>query len=287
MKENTAYTLQSNWPKIGHGIGLRSDHWTVIQETRPAIDWLEVVSENHMDTEGRALTILEDLRRDYPICCHGVSMNIGSTDPVNKDYLKELKKLIHRIEPPIVSDHLCWTGVDGANSHDLLPLPQTKEVIDHVVNKVHQVQDFLQRRILLENASTYVAFEHSTLPEWEFISEIAKRSGCGILLDLNNVYVNSFNHKFDPKQYIQFLDPECVGQYHLAGHIEKEDFLFDTHSREVKEEVWDLYRLACRRFDHVPTLIEWDADIPPLEKLLDESQKAKEIEHEQAQLVLA
>lgn len=275
---------ETSWPKLGHGIGLRSQHWSDIVDTMPTeIDFFEIVSENFMLTEGKSWKVLETLRKNYPFACHGVSLNIGSCDPVNQDYLKELKKLIDRLEPAIVSDHLCWTGVDGVNSHDLLPLPQNQETLQHVVNKLDQVQNFLGRKILLENASTYVAFDQSDMPEWDFINEIASSSGCGILLDLNNIFVNSHNHGFNPNEYIASIDPRYVGQYHLAGHIQRGDYLFDTHSKPVKDEVWDLYRMACRSFDHVSTLIEWDADIPELETLLNQSRYARKTEYEQSQ----
>lgn len=267
----------NTWPQMGCGIGLRTPHYSEILKTLPKVDWFEAVSENFMDSGGRPLSILEKIRSHYPVALHGVSLSIGSVDPLNQDYLKRLKTLADRIDPFVVSDHLCWTGVDNQNLHDLLPLPFTEEAIEFIVERVDGVQNFLGRKILLENVSTYVTYQHSVMPEWEFLVEIAKRSGCGILLDLNNVYVNSKNHGFDPIEYIQNVPGSLVGQFHLAGHTDMGKYLFDTHSAKVVEPVWDLYEKALALYGPVTTLIEWDDQIPDLAGLMAEAEKAKAI----------
>ena len=270
--------MASAWPRLGCGVGLRTEHYEVITGEWPqTVDWFEAISENFIDSGGKPLAVLEQVRGRYPVALHGVSLSIGSTDPLDGEYLKRLRTLIERIDPAIVSDHLCWTGVAGENLHDLLPLPMTEEAIRHVVGRVQQVQEAVGRRILLENVSTYVTFAHSTMPEWEFLSEIARRAGCGILLDINNVYVNAFNHKFDPAVYLQSIPVNLVGQFHLAGHTPMGEFLFDTHSTPVIDEVWALYRRALERFGSVTTLIEWDEDIPPFARLAEEAVRARAI----------
>lgn len=269
-----------SWPALGCGVGLRSEHYSQILRDGPRMDWFEAISENFMETGGRPLEVLEEVRRRYPVALHGVSLSIGSADPLDAGYLAGLKRLADRIEPAIVSDHLCWTGVDGENLHDLLPLPFTEEAARHVAGRVREAQDALGRRILLENVSSYVTYRHSAMPEWEFLAEVARRSGCGILLDLNNIYVNSFNHKFDPFTYLDGIPGELVGQFHLAGHTDRGAFLFDTHSAPVIEPVWDLYREALRRWGPVTTLIEWDEEIPPFERLAEEADHARRIHRE-------
>ena len=263
------------WPLLGCGVGLRTEHYDVITRDWPRMDWFEAISENFMDTAGRPLYVLEAVRRRYPVALHGVSLSIGSTDPLDAQYLTRLKALADRIDPVIVSDHLCWTGVDGENLHDLLPLPFTEEAVQHVAGRVDQVQSQLKRRLLLENVSSYVTYRHSTMPEWEFLTAVAERSGCGILLDLNNVYVNAYNHQFDPLQYLAGIPGELVGQFHLAGHTDMGPYLFDTHSRPVIPPVWTLYDEALRRWGPVATLIEWDEDIPPFPQLAEEAEKAR------------
>jgi uncharacterized protein (UPF0276 family) len=243
----------------------------------PRVDWFEAISENFMDSGGRPLAVLEAVRRRYPVALHGVSLSIGSTDPLDSRYLARLKALSDRIEPAIVSDHLCWSGVEGDRLHDLLPLPFTEEAVRHVAARVAEVQERLGRQILLENVSTYVTYAHSTMPEWEFLTAVAERAGCGILLDLNNVYVNAYNHQFDPYAYLRGLPGELVGQFHLAGHTDMGGYLFDTHSRPVIDEVWALYREALARWGPVATLIEWDEDIPPFARLAQEADKARAI----------
>ncbi len=262
---------------LGCGLGLRSQHYPVITETWPKVDWFEAISENYMDTGGRPLQILEQVRHHYPIALHGTALSVGSIDLLNQNYLKRLRKLVDRIDPFIVSDHLCWSGVDGEVLHDLLPLPFTEEALQHVVGRVNQVQEFLGRRILLENVSTYVTYKHSMMPEWEFLTKIARRSGCGILLDVNNIYVNAVNHKFDPREYLKNIPAKFVGQIHLAGHTDMGSFLFDTHSAPIIDSVWELYREALSLLGPVSTLIEWDENIPQFEHLLEEAEKAKSI----------
>ncbi len=244
------------------------------------MDWFEAISENFMDSGGRPLSILEKVRGRYPVALHGTSLSIGSADPLRPEYLKRLKALVDRIEPFIVSDHLCWSSVQGEELHDLLPLPMTEEAVKHVVERVKKVQDYLGRQILLENVSTYVTYQHSAMAEWEFLREIAERSGCGILLDLNNIYVNAFNHKFDAKEYLRNIPAEKVGQFHLAGHTDMGKFLFDTHTGQIIDPVWDLYREALKLYGKVPTLIEWDEAIPEWAVLAEEAERARKIYRE-------
>ncbi len=263
------------WPKLGCGVGLRTEHYPKITSDWPAMDFFEALTENYMNTGGRPLKILEEIRRHYPLILHGVALSIGSIDPLNQDYLRRLKTLVDRIEPVLVSDHLCWSGVGGHVLHDLLPLPFTKETVGHVIRRVDQVQSFLKRPILLENVSTYVTFRHSTMPEWEFLKQVALRSGCGILLDVNNIYVNSVNHGFDPYGYLEPIPARLIGQIHLAGHTPMGKFLFDTHSSQVTKEVWDLYQKALQLYGKISTLIEWDEEIPSFERLSAEADKAR------------
>ena len=258
-------------------MGLRAEHYEAITRDWPPMDWFEAISENFMETGGRPRQILEQVRQHYPVALHGVSLSIGSTDPLDERYLAGLKALADAIDPAIISDHLCWTGVEGQNLHDLLPLPWTEEALGHIVPRVQHVQEVLGRRILLENVSAYVTYRHSTMPEWEFLTAIARRSGCGILLDLNNIYVNAVNHAFDPLDYLRAIPGELVGQFHLAGHTNQGTFLFDTHNRPVIDDVWALYRQALRQFGPVTTLIEWDAEIPPFEYVAAEAAQARAI----------
>jgi uncharacterized protein (UPF0276 family) len=267
-------------PDLGHGVGLRRDHFERVLSGATRIDWFEIISENFMVRGGRPLHVLERVRRDYPVVMHGVSLSIGTTDPIDEDYLDQLAALAERIEPAWISDHLCWTGIGGHNAHDLLPLPYTEEALDHVVARVTRVQERLGRPIALENVSTYLTYTSSTLPEWEFLAEVANRSECGILLDVNNIYVSARNHDFDPEKYITAIPPERVWQIHLAGHIDRGTHLLDTHSRAVCDEVWDLYRSATRQIGAVSSLIEWDEDIPEWEVLEAESERARAVRSE-------
>jgi uncharacterized protein (UPF0276 family) len=267
----------NRWPVLGCGLGLRTPHYQTILENFPAVDWFEAVSENYMDSGGRPVRVLEKIRQRYPVALHGTALSIASTDPLNLKYLERLKRLANRIDPFLVTDHLCWSGVNGEELHDLLPVPYTPEAVDHIVRRVRQVQDFLGRNIALENVSTYVTYRHSVMTEWEFIREVAARSGCGILLDLNNIYVNASNHDFDPYDYLENIPVELVAQFHLAGHTDMGDFLFDTHSKPILREVWKLYERALELWGPVSTLIEWDESIPEFSKLLAEAEKAKAI----------
>ncbi len=270
----------SGLPDLGHGVGLRREHFERVLAGPTRVDWFEVISENFMVKGGRPLHVLERVRRDYPVVLHGVSLSIGTTDPLDRDYLDRLRELASWVEPAWVSDHLCWTGVGGHNAHDLLPLPYTEEALDHVVARVGAVQEHLGRRIALENVSTYLSFASSTLSEWEFLVQLATRADCGILLDVNNVYVSAANQGFDPRTYLEAVPPERVWQVHLAGHTDRGSHLLDTHSRCVCEEVWELYRFATRRIGAVASLVEWDEDIPEWDSLEDESLRAREVRRE-------
>ncbi|MFI5396296.1 MAG: DUF692 domain-containing protein [Candidatus Binatia bacterium] len=265
------------FPFLGFGVGLRPKHYPEILDVHPAVDWFEIISENFMVPGGRPPHVLEKIRDHYPIALHGVSLSIGSTDPLNPDYLQQLSSLARRFEPAWVSDHLCWTGVGGHNLHDLLPLPYTEEAIKHVIRRVQRVQDALGRRILLENVSTYLQYRHSTMPEWEFLGGVAERADCGILLDINNIFVSAFNHGFSALDYVDNVPAARVHQFHLAGHSDKGSFLHDTHDHPVASAVWDLYAHAVRRFGPVSTLIEWDDRIPPFAVLQAEADHAKKV----------
>jgi uncharacterized protein len=262
---------------LGFGVGLRPEHYDDVLAGPRRCDWFEAITENYLDTGGRPLHVLEAVRRDYPIALHGVSLSIGSADPLNGHYLQRLQALVQRIEPVLVTDHLCWTAVDGRGLYDLLPLPYTEEALDHVASRVQQVQDALGRRILLENPSTYVQFRHSTMTEWEFLAAVAGRADCGILLDVNNVYVSAYNHGFDPRRYLDGIPQERVAQMHLAGFTDMGTYLFDTHSAPVSDAVWSLYAEAIERFGPVSTLVEWDADIPGFDRVCAEAQHARTI----------
>jgi uncharacterized protein (UPF0276 family) len=263
------------YPPLGFGLGLRVDHYEAILAERPALDWLEVLTENYLVPGGKPLHYLMRMRERYPLVMHGVSMSIGSTAPLDREYLKQLRALAERVQPAWISDHLCWTGVAGRNTHDLLPLPYTEEALAHVVERVRAVQDILGRRILLENVSSYVAFRDSALTEWGFLAEIAARADCLILLDVNNIYVSSVNHEFDPLEYLNAIPAERVQQMHLAGHENHGDYLIDTHDHPVPDPVWRLYAEALKRFGAVSTMIERDDHIPPLAELCAELTEAR------------
>lgn len=261
----------------GFGLGLRTAHYPAIFADKPAVDWFEIISENYMVAGGRPLANLDRVRADYPVVMHGVSLSIGSTDPLDYAYLRELKRLADRIEPLWLSDHLCWTGAGGHNMHDLLPLPHTEEAARHVAGRVRAVQDYLGRRILLENASSYVSFRQSEMAEWEFLTLIAEEADCDLLLDINNIYVNAFNHGFDPLDYLEGIPAARVRQFHLAGHEHRGDCIIDTHDAPVDAGVWQLYAQALHRLGPVPTMIERDDKIPPLAELLAELGQARRI----------
>src|SRR6266851_6597622 len=267
-------------PNLGHGVGLRPRHFGRLLADRPPVAWMEAVSENYLAPGGRPVVALEKVRREVPVALHGVSLSIGSTDPLYRPYLAALRALVDRIQPAIVSDHLCWGSHGGRYVHDLWPLPLTGEALAYVVERVGRVQEALGRQILLENVSSYVAFRESEMQEWEFLSEVARRADCGILLDVNNIYVSARNHGFSAAEYISGVPADRVAQFHLAGHSDKGAYLFDSHDAQVAEAVWDLYRTAVARFGPVPALIEWDDHIPELEVLVGESRKAASIEAE-------
>jgi uncharacterized protein len=261
----------------GFGLGLRTPHYEAILGGPQRIDWLEVITENYLVPGGKPLDYLERIRERFPLVMHGVSLSIGSTDAIDFDYLKSVRALAARIEPQWISDHLCWTGVDGRNLHDLLPLPYTEEALISVAARVAQVQDALGRQILLENVSSYLSFHADEMTEWQFLSEVAARADCNILLDINNIYVSSVNHGFDPLKYLQAMPKSRVRQFHLAGHSNMGGHLIDTHDHPVAAPVWDLYAEAVALFGDVPTMIERDDNIPELEELVAELDMARAI----------
>jgi uncharacterized protein (UPF0276 family) len=263
--------------EIGFGLGLRPEHYEEIAASPGRVDWFEALSENYMVPGGNPLAWLERIRRDYPVALHGVSLSIGSIDPLDRRYLDELKALVDRVQPMWVSDHLCFTGLRGTNMHDLLPLPYTEEALDHVAGRVRAVQDHLGRRLVLENVSSYITYAASELSEWEFIAELARCADCDILLDVNNVYVSAFNHDFDAHAFLRAMPRERVRQFHLAGHTHKGSHIIDTHDHPIVDDVWSLYEEALRLFPGVPTMIERDADIPPYAELLSELDIARRL----------
>ncbi len=262
-------------PNLGHGIGLRTEHYAAVLEGDPAVDWFEVITENFLVAGGNPRRVLRKVRERFPVVLHGVSMSLGSVDPLNEAYLAELAQLAQEIEPAWVSDHLCWGGFGGKYAHDLLPLPYTEEALAHFSERVLRVQDRLKRTLLIENVSSYVTYTHSTMREEEFLSALCTRAGCGLLLDINNIYVSAFNHGFDARAFVDGISKEHVGQFHLAGHSDFGTHLLDTHDHPVPDGVWSLYDYALARFGKVSTLIEWDDQIPTLDELVAESQKAR------------
>ena len=267
----------------GFGLGLRTPHYEAVLNEPHAIDWFEIITENYLVPGGKPLDYLERVRRRFPLVMHGVSLSIGSTDPIDLDYLAQVRALAKRIEPHWISDHVCWTGIEGRNLHDLLPLPYTEEALASVVERVGQVQDALGRQILLENVSSYLTYRASDMSEWEFLREVVERADCAILLDINNIYVSSVNHGFDPLTYLQAMPRERVRQFHLAGHSDLGGHLIDTHDHPIVEPVWDLYCAAVAQFGAVPTMIERDDNIPPLGELVAELQIAREFGRRHAQ----
>ncbi len=265
---------------LGHGVGLRDEHFDSIEKGTARADWFEVLSENFMIPGGRPLQMLERARSVAPVVLHGVSMNLGGTSPLDEEYMGQLDKLIRRYQPAWVSDHLCWSAVGSHYTHDLLPLPFTEEAIRHCVARIRQVQSRLGQRILIENISSYLTFRTSRMPEWIFLESIAEMANCGILLDINNLYVNAFNHGFDPLEYLRGLPRHRILQIHFAGHRSADQLLVDTHDQPVSDAVWDLYRAAVSMFGGVPTLIEWDDRLPSFETLAREADKARTIERE-------
>jgi uncharacterized protein (UPF0276 family) len=262
---------------VAVGIGLRAPHVAQVRFDRPACPWLEVHSENYFVDGGPALAALDAIRADYPISLHGVGMSLGSADALDSGHLARLKRLAARIEPAAISEHLCWSRIDGRHLNDLLPLPFTAEALDHVCDHVEQVQDALARPLLVENVSAYLRFADDAMTEWEFVAAVARRTGCKLLFDVNNVYVNAINHGFDPLMYLAAIPGDAVAEIHLAGFDASGPCLIDTHNTRVAPPVWELYRATIERFGPKPTLIEWDTDLPPLEILLDEAATARQI----------
>ncbi len=269
--------MRTRHNKLGFGLGLRTQHYEDILAHRPEVDWFEALSENYLVPGGKPLWFLDRIRAEFPLVLHGVSLSIGSSDPLDRDYLAQLKALAARVEPAWISDHLCWTGVAGKNLHDLFPVPYTEEAVDHIAARVREVQDFLGRQILLENVSSYVTFSQSEMSEWDFLSEVAQRADCLILLDVNNIYVSAFNHSFDALEYLDGIPPQRVRQIHLAGHSNCGTHIIDTHDAPIVDPVWELYAQAVRRFGNVPTMIERDDHIPALAELVGELDQARQV----------
>lgn len=272
--------MQIKRPFLGFGLGLRPEHYNDILTTNPAVDWFEILTENYMSVGGVPLHYLNEISERYPIVLHGVSLSIGSTDKLDYAYLDKLKLLINQVKPKWISDHLCWTGIDGLNMHDLLPLPYTQETIKHLVNRIRMVQDYLGQQILLENVSSYLTYTDSEMSEWEFLNTVANEADCNILLDVNNVYVSAFNHKFDPLEYIKGISANRVYQIHLAGHHNLGKYILDTHDAPIIGNVWDLYRDTIKTIGQVSTMIERDDNIPPLNQLVNELNYARRIANE-------
>jgi uncharacterized protein (UPF0276 family) len=261
----------------GAGLGLRSSHYQEIFETRPDVPWFELLSDNYMAAGGLPIQRAEQIRQNYPVTLHGVGMSLGSADPLNFEYLKRLKNLAEHLQPTYVSDHIAWVSVAGQYTHDLLPLPYTQDMLQHLNDRIQQVQDFLGRTILIENPSSYLTFTSSDMSESDFIKQLCLSSGCELLLDVNNVYVSAQNHGFDAAGYLAALPADKVKEIHLAGYEEMSGYLFDTHGYQVREPVWQLYKAALERFGNVPTLIEWDTDVPEFSTLLSEAKKAEQL----------
>ncbi|HYM35776.1 MAG TPA: DUF692 domain-containing protein [Steroidobacteraceae bacterium] len=263
-------------PALGFGLGLRPKHYeALLSEQRGSVEWLEILTENYLVPGGKPLHFLSRLREHYPMVMHGVSLSIASNEPLNKDYLREVRALANQVEARWISDHLCWTGVDGINLHDLMPVPFTSETLRHIACRIGEVQDFLGRRILIENVSSYITYRSSEMSEWQFITALAEEADCLLLLDVNNIYVSSVNHGFDPLAFINGVPIERVQQFHLAGHSKVDAHLIDTHDAPIIPEVWNLYAAAVRRFGAGSTMIERDANIPELPELLDELNQAR------------
>ena len=270
-------TSDNQLAPLGFGLGLRTDHYADILEHKPKIDWFEVLTENYLVPGGKPLYYLDKVKEQYPLVMHGVSMSIGSTDPLDLDYLQQVKTLAKRIDAKWISDHLCWTGVQHKNMHDLLPLPYTEEALNHISARIRQVQDILGRQLLIENVSSYLTYSQSSMSEWEFITELCNRSDCLLLLDINNIYVSAFNHQFKVEDFLNGVPVNRVQQFHLAGHTNNGDHIVDTHDHDVIDPVWELYRKALKRFGPVSTMIERDDHIPPLFDLMKELDIAKQI----------
>lgn len=270
--------MKDTYSNLGFGLGLRAPHYDEILRDRPkSVDWLEIISENYLDAHEGYWDFLAELRRDYPFVMHGVSMSIGGTDPFDENYVRKLKNLIKHLEPAWVSDHLCFTGMNSHNTHDLLPVPYTQESLRHITSRIHEMQEKLGQRLVMENPSTYLEFAESDIPEAEFMAEMAKKTGCGILLDVNNVYVSSFNHGFDAEAYIDTIPADTIAQIHLAGHQNNGTHIIDTHDNHVIDAVWNLYAYAIRQKGFRSTMIEWDEKIPLLSTLIAELDKVRTV----------
>ncbi len=268
-------TIKSDSP--GFGLGLRTEHYADFLQDPQPVEWLEIISDNFLVPGGKPLVVLDQIRERYPMAMHGVSLSIGAADGLDMNYLAALKKLAQRVNPLWVSDHLCWTGVQGKNTHDLLPLPYHDQALAHVVRQIRQAQDFLERPLVIENVSSYVSFTDSTWNEWDFLRAVCEEADCLLLLDVNNIYVSSFNHGFDPLTYLHAIPPQRVQQIHLAGHSNNGDHIVDTHDHPIVDPVWNLYRAACEHVGPVATMIERDDHIPPLAELLVELDQARQI----------
>ncbi|MCD6046465.1 MAG: uncharacterized protein K0S08_112 [Gammaproteobacteria bacterium] len=264
-------------PPLGFGLGLRAEYYGIIENEKPPVDWFEIITEDYLIPGGRPLFHVEKVRQDYPLVMHGVGLSIGSLDALDESYLKSIKQLAERLEVSWISDHLCWTGIHGKTTHDLLPLPYNNETLQHIVSRIKQAQDFLGRQILLENPSSYLTFQDSDMSEWDFMREMALQADCKILLDVNNVYVSAFNHNFDAVEYLNAIPVDRVQQFHIAGHSNLGDIIVDTHDHKVISDVWNLYETALKRFGNVSTMIERDDRLPPFDQLLNELKKARNI----------
>lgn len=263
-------------PFRGFGLGLRPKHYQDFIAAPQPVDWLEIISENYMIQGGKPLHMLDKIRADYPIAMHGVSMSLGSVHDLDRDYLARLKAFARRINPIWISDHLCWTGVHGLNLHDLYPLPYTEETVKHVVQRIRQVQDTLERRLVIENVSSYIAYADSVMSEWEFLTAISEEADCLLLLDVNNIYVSSVNHGFDARHFIDGIPAQRVQQIHLAGHSNMGEYIIDTHDEPIADPVFDLYGYTCRRLGPVSAMIERDDNIPPLAELIAELARVRQ-----------
>lgn len=272
--------MPKKMPFLGFGLGLRPDYYEEILATKPAVDWFEILTENYLIPGGKPLYYLQQIREHFPIVMHGVSLSIGSSDSLDTAYLAQVKDLAARVEPQWISDHLCWTGIEGVNIHDLLPIPYTYQAVHHIVSRIQQVQDFLGRPLLIENVSSYLTYKQSELSEWDFINEIVRQAGCFILLDVNNVYVSSVNHQFNPLEYIYAMPTDRVAQIHLAGHSNYGDYIIDTHDAPIINEVWDLYSATIKYLGPISTMVERDDNMPPLAELLAEMQHAQYLAEE-------
>lgn len=268
--------MNPTFPYLGFGLGLRAPHYDTILADRPkGVQWFEIISENFIEAHKGYWDFLADLRQDYPIVMHGVSLSIGGADPLNTDYLQKLKSLAQFLEAPWVSDHLCFTGAGGHNTHDLLPIPYNEESLTHIASRIHAVQEALARPLVLENPSSYLEFKNSTINEQDFLVSLCQRTGCKLLLDVNNVYVSAFNHGFDAKAYIDAIPKESIVQIHLAGHSNHGDYIIDTHDAPVIDEVWQLYAYTIQKKGKISTMVEWDDNIPAFGVVLTELEKAR------------